>query len=215
MKTKLKLMMVAMLAMIFIHSQARSNEGGKGKQKHARIDSMAVKYNLTEAQKIELAAGFKALKPNKDKSTENRTKAEKQVERKQKALQKDSLIKAVFTSVQYAQYQADVKKRKELRQSENLTMKATKIADSMTKKYAFNTTQNVEVKQAYLVFFTNVKTAKVANKDNVDKSNVKTTVKAERKNLDAKMKTILSETQYKEWKAEIKTHKKKGKVNQE
>jgi len=202
-------MMVAVLAMLFIQSQAQRNGGHKGKHKQARIDSMAVKYNLTATQKTELTAGFKALKPHKDKNTENGTKADQHAAKIQQREQRDSLIKTVFTSAQYAQYQADVKQRKEAHQGEKLTMRATHLADSMTRKYALNATQNAEVKQAYLVFFTNVKAAKDANKDNADKSKVKSTVKAERKNLDAKMKTILSETQYKDWKAEMKTHNKK------
>jgi|GEM_PF-3517337 len=210
MKTKLKLMLVGVLGMMFLHTQAHKDGENHGrKHKHARMDSMALRYNLTEKQKTDLKVRFKSLKGKKEKPAAAATKAEKQAIHRQKNAQRDSIIETVFTSTQYAQYQADLKQRKASHKGKKQGDRAAQLADSMTRKYALNATQSAAVKQAYTTFFTNVKTARMANEDNADKTAMKTAVKAERKNLDAKMKGILSHANYKDWKAEMKSRKRK------
>lgn len=208
MKTLKALLVLVMTAgLIFTAAAQPKQKRGKGK-----LDSIAVKYNFTAAQKTSFKAAvkdkrtkLKALKAKTDLSKEA-----KKAEAKKIRTDFDNTIKSFLSNDQYTRMKADAKAKRDQHRSKKMEKKINNRADSMKAKYGLSADQHAKVKTAMSSFNAARKTAASSGEKGSDAR--KTAMKKARQDFDTSMKSILTDAQYKQWKADMKAKRKNRKA---
>ena len=129
-------------------AQGNKNPSKKAKTEN-RLDSFALKYGLTDQQKID----FKAAAMSKRTSLKelNGAAIDNQQSIKQRQVihhRFDSTVKTILTPTQYNGYKADINAKKEKKIEMKMQSRIVNMADSMKIKYDLTTDQHGKVKSA-------------------------------------------------------------------
>ena len=148
---------------------------------------------------------MKALKAKTDLD-----KSQKRAEMKQIRSSFDSSIKTFLSNDQYTKMKADEEAKRAERRKNKQAKNLDKKADAMKTKYNLSEEQHTKVKTAMSEFSSARKGA--AAKGEKGSLARKTAMKAAKKDFDSKMKSALTDSQYTQWKADMKAKRKEKKA---
>jgi len=216
MRKRLILVTAVMMSFAFV-SNAQNHKSRKGNKENRgkRLDSIAQVYGLNETQKTKFKEALivrkKAQKALRDKTKPAKDRRLHKAEFKQIKATFDSSVKATFTADQYTRYKADMDKRKLEKRTAQLEKGSTRIADTMKAKYGLTADQHTRIKAAAKSFGSSKLTIRKKYTTAENKEEAKKEIKVARQQLDASIKTILTEDQYAQWKADKKGKRKSKK----